>query len=136
MLDEAKAWVDLVRDDLDTAVGGLAPQFFAGEPSADVLEWTVADMARCHPLGASRASWDFLNADYRDVMSDVTMPTLIVSGEHDVSVPAGNAPYLHENLPGSRLTVMAGAAHCPFLEQPREFNATVAEFVTEATAGR
>ncbi|KID28697.1 putative hydrolase or acyltransferase of alpha/beta superfamily [Prauserella sp. Am3] len=131
-LEDAKNWVDLIRGDLDTAVRGLAPQFFAGDPGRDVLEWAIADMARCHPAGASRASWDFLNADYRDVLADITVPTLVVSGDQDVSVPAGNAPYLHEHIPGSRLTVIDDAAHCPFLEQPRAFNAAVTGFLDEA----
>lgn len=128
-LADAKNWVDLIRDDVNAAMRSLAPQFFAGDPAEELVEWAIADMVRCHPAGASRASWDFLNADYRDVLDRIDVPTLVVSGDQDVSVPAGNAPYLHEHISGSRLAVIEDAAHCPFLEQPRAFNAAVIDFL-------
>lgn len=44
-------------------------------------------------------------------------------------LPAGNAPWLVERTPGPRSVVLDGAAHCPFLERPAEFNALLREFL-------
>ncbi|MFC4004212.1 alpha/beta fold hydrolase [Prauserella oleivorans] len=128
-LTEATAWVDLIRHDFDAAVRGLAPQFFARHPGDEFLEAAIRDMLKCHPAGMSRASWDFLNGDFRDMLDQVDVPTLVVTGEQDTSVPAGNAPYLHEKISGSQLTVIGDAAHCPFLEQPDQFNSALVDFL-------
>lgn len=128
-LDGAKQWVDLIRDNFEAAARGIVPQFFAAELAPDVLEATVTEMLKCQPSAMSKASWDFLNQDVRDVLPQVNVPTLVITGDADTAVPAGNAPYLAENIADSKLVVIEAASHCPFLEQPAEFNNAVTDFI-------
>jgi non-heme chloroperoxidase len=128
-LQGAVAWVELIRSDFTAAAKTVLPQFFAAELSADEHDAALREMQKCDPEGAARASWDFLTRDYRDLLQLVDVPTLIVAGEQDVAVPAGNAAYIAAAIAGSRTAMVAGAAHCPFLEEPEQFNRLVAEFV-------
>jgi non-heme chloroperoxidase len=126
-------WVELIRSDLDSAARAIIPQFFAAELSPDAFDEVLAEMRKCDAAGIAKASWDFINQDYRDVVPAIDVPTLLITGAADTAVPAGNAPYLHEAISGSRLEVIEDAAHCPFLERPDAFNALVAGFLAGAT---
>jgi pimeloyl-ACP methyl ester carboxylesterase len=57
------------------------------------------------------------------------VPTLLVWGESDRSIPLAVAEAAHAGLPGSRLVVMAGTAHNPYLDKPDAFNRVVLDFL-------
>lgn len=124
-----QGWVSMVRDDFASAAGGLLSQFFAAPLGAAEHAETLAEMGKCDPAAMALASWDFIIQDYRDVLPQITVPTLVIAGDADVAVPSGNAPYLSEKITGSRLEIIAGAAHCPFLEQPEQFNGVLRGFL-------
>src|SRR5262249_42305838 len=46
------------------------------------------------------------------------MPTLIVWGERDHTIPLSHGRAAHESVPGSRLETLPRAAHFPHLEDP------------------
>jgi 3-oxoadipate enol-lactonase len=60
--------------------------------------------------------------DYRWVLPQIEVPTLILVGEEDQATPYGYAQYLHKNIQGSVLQVISQAAHSANLENPGEFN--------------
>lgn len=62
------------------------------------------------------------------------MPVLVISGECDRLVRAGNAERLAEEIPGARHVVLAGSGHYPYLETPQLFLGTLLEFID--TVGR
>jgi 3-oxoadipate enol-lactonase len=60
--------------------------------------------------------------DYRWLLPQIEVPTLILVGEEDQATPLGYARYLHKNIQGSELQVISQAAHTTNLENPGEFN--------------
>ena len=52
-----------------------------------------------------------------DRLSELSMPTLILTGDRDRLVPPENARQLAEAIPGARLVVLPGAGHCFPLER-------------------
>lgn len=60
----------------------------------------------------------------------IVAPTLVVAGEFDEATPATWAPFV-DRIPEVRSHVFAGASHCTHLEQPAEFRAVIATFLTE-----
>ncbi|MFF8591803.1 alpha/beta fold hydrolase [Streptomyces sp. NPDC015220] len=72
--------------------------------------------------------------DYRDLLTRVTVPALVVVGEDDEYTPVSDAEAMHAALPDSTLRVIERAAHLPNLERPREFNEALGEFL--ARVGR
>lgn len=61
----------------------------------------------------------------------IQAPTLIVTSEKDVIVPASHGPAWQRGIRGSRLTTLAGAGHLAELEQPEAFATLVREFVQD-----
>ena len=63
-------------------------------------------------------------------LGELTMPTLIVVGEHDAKYRA-IAERLMAALPRPRLAVLAGAGHCAWLEAPSAFATSVGSWCAD-----
>jgi pimeloyl-ACP methyl ester carboxylesterase len=70
--------------------------------------------------------------DNADVLTDVSVPALVVQGEADGIVRPRAADMLVDLVPGARQLRLDGVGHAPFLEDPERFDAALAEFVPEA----
>ncbi|GEC07658.1 alpha/beta hydrolase [Streptomyces spinoverrucosus] len=67
--------------------------------------------------------------DYRELLTRVTVPSLVVAGADDTYTPVSDARAMHAALPDSTLQVIESAAHMPNLERPEAFNAALREFL-------
>ncbi|MGV9337329.1 alpha/beta fold hydrolase [Streptomyces sp. NPDC003688] len=72
--------------------------------------------------------------DYRPLLTDLTTPTLVITGADDTYTPVADAEAMHRALTNSRLHVVPGAAHLPNLERPEEFNRVLGAFLEEVDA--
>jgi pimeloyl-ACP methyl ester carboxylesterase len=79
----------------------------------------------------ARLAWDPYLHDpkLRKRLHRVTAPTLVVRGAQDTLIPAEHAATYAAEIPGARLTEVAGAAHLLALEKPAELAALVREHV-------
>jgi pimeloyl-ACP methyl ester carboxylesterase len=68
-----------------------------------------------------------------DRLGEISVPTLVVVGEHDVEDVHIVAERLEREAGATRVTI-GGAAHLPNLERPREFDETVLGFLAEVEA--
>jgi len=57
------------------------------------------------------------------------VPTLILWGDRDSIIPARHGIRAHDEMPGSRLQVFAGAGHFPHHDDPAGFAAALTDFV-------
>lgn len=57
------------------------------------------------------------------------VPTLIVWGADDRIIPVSHAHDAHEAMPHSRLEIMDGCGHFPYVEDPRRFVEILTDFV-------
>jgi pimeloyl-ACP methyl ester carboxylesterase len=67
-------------------------------------------------------------ADQRDVLPRVTLPTLLIWGDRDMRSPLRVARQFEQAIPNAKLVVIPGAGHACNLEQPERFNKAVREF--------
>ena len=67
--------------------------------------------------------------DYAADLPRIHARTLVVAGEKDVGTPPSMSEAIAARIPGSRLAVIAGAAHLSAVEKPGEFNALVRNFL-------
>jgi pimeloyl-ACP methyl ester carboxylesterase len=68
-------------------------------------------------------------ADLREGLPSITLPTLLVCGEGDVRSPLTVAQDLQGRIPASRLVVIPGAGHLMQMEAPERFNAELRGFL-------
>ena len=67
--------------------------------------------------------------DYTDDLSRIHARTFVIAGEKDAGTPPAMSKAIAARIPGSRLAVIAGAAHLSAVEKPAEFNALVRDFL-------
>ena len=72
----------------------------------------------------------FGNTDFRDDLAKVTVPTLVLHGDGDATVPfEGSGARTHAAIPGSELTVLHGAPHGCNVSHAAEFNQALLQFL-------
>lgn len=69
------------------------------------------------------------------LLRQITCPTQIIVGELDLSTPPSDAKLMAEQIPGTRLAIIPGAAHLSNLEQPEAFNQIVGSFLSDLEKG-
>jgi pimeloyl-ACP methyl ester esterase len=75
------------------------------------------------------------DVDLRAQAPAITTPGMLIHGERDPLMPLGAAQWLAEQLPQAQIEVFAGAAHAPFLADPKRFAKLVSDFCHAPTAG-
>ena len=85
---------------------------------------------QANKLAALEAMASFGNTDFRDDLTTITVPTLIIHGDSDGIVPLeGSGARTHAAIPGSELHVIAGGPHGINASHPEEFNRVLLEFL-------
>ncbi len=67
--------------------------------------------------------------DSTPTLATIDVPTLIIVGDEDILTPPKEAQAMHEQIPGSRLEILAGAGHVSNVERPAAFNHVASEFL-------
>ena len=62
-------------------------------------------------------------------LSQISAPTLVIHGESDRLVPAGNGKLIAERIPGARLVLLPRASHLFTTDQPEAAHQAVLEFL-------
>lgn len=63
-------------------------------------------------------------------LGKIQTPTLILQGELDAVIPMSSAKALNEKIAGSKFFIISKAGHLSNLENPKEFNERLIEFLT------
>lgn len=74
-----------------------------------------------------RAIYDFRRAD----LASITVPTLVLNGEHESRSVFRHAAYMERTIPNVRSVVIPGAGHTSNMENPEGFNRDVSEFLSQ-----
>ncbi|GIX49775.1 MAG: 3-oxoadipate enol-lactonase [Candidatus Tectimicrobiota bacterium] len=74
----------------------------------------------CHAIAA---------LDLTDRLPAITVPTLVIVGEEDPGTPVAASQVIHQQIKGSELVVLKGAAHLSNMEQPQAFNEALLAFL-------
>ncbi|HSB74387.1 MAG TPA: alpha/beta fold hydrolase [Terriglobales bacterium] len=132
-LDMWNARIEAVRRE---GTGGIAPavveRFFSPEfrgraPQAiAAAEKVLGDTASEGYIGCCSALRD---ADLRERVANIHLPTLIISGSKDNATPPALGEWLRDQISGAQLVVLP-TAHLSNIEAADEFNATLVKFLS------
>jgi pimeloyl-ACP methyl ester carboxylesterase len=112
-------------------VAALPKPPYGGPGIARVL---VPDFFRTSPASIAFAGTRVLLADIRERMRAIRVPTLLVWGAADPLVPLRYGEAMQQEIPGSRLEVIARAAHVPMWDAAADFNRLVLSFLASASS--
>jgi pimeloyl-ACP methyl ester carboxylesterase/DNA-binding CsgD family transcriptional regulator len=112
----------------------LAAQMFAGllDPHASgdqIAEYTRLQRAAASAEAASIFLDLELNADLRDLLPTVPVPTLVLHRRGDRTVPIGRGRELASLLPQARFVPLTGDSHFPWRDDQRELFRALAGFL-------
>ena len=116
----------------DQLIEKMLPTLFSESASPELVAEFAASMPEFHPVGLRAGARAFAEADVRDVLPRIDVPTLLLHGGEDVRAPLNVAQDLHAGIPGSKLVVMDGVGHASCVEAPERFNAEVRAFFQSA----
>jgi pimeloyl-ACP methyl ester carboxylesterase len=104
------------------------PGWFAGDPPAEFAPLLDEMATDVRPESVRTAMLVMAEADQRDVLPTIAVPTLLLWGELDVRSPLGIARKFEQAIPDTTTVVIPGAGHVSNLERPDQFNRAVREF--------
>ncbi|HYH83545.1 MAG TPA: alpha/beta hydrolase [Longimicrobium sp.] len=115
--------------------GFLAPAIVKNPDRPELGEELTASFCSTDPVVARRFAEATFLSDNRADLPRVTVPALILQCSDDMVAPREVGEYVHREMPGSTLRVMAATGHCPHLSHPEETIERMREYLQPALAG-
>jgi pimeloyl-ACP methyl ester carboxylesterase len=128
---EVQARLEGVRQTLaaaDHLFDPTLPGLFAGDPPAEFVPLLETMAADVRPASMRSALLVMAEADERDLLPRIAVPTLLIWGELDARSPLSVVRQFEDAIPDAKLVVIPAAGHVSNLEQPELFNEAVREF--------
>ena len=123
-VEHARRMLQAPAEEFDPTLPGL----FAGDPPAEfvaLLEQIAADV---RPDSLRTQLSVMAEADQRDLLARIAVPTLLIWGEFDARSSLSVASEFEQAIPDTQLVVIPGCGHVSNLERPTHFNEAVREF--------
>lgn len=89
----------------------------------------MANTSTLGVIGALQGMRD--RPDSTSLLSQIKCPVLIIHGEDDQLIPIKDAESMHHLMPGSKMVKVPRAGHLPNMEQAREFNRIIQNFLSD-----
>ncbi len=100
----------------------------------ELLRMVVEIISRNDKEYYTMVTEELTKVDFRRVLGKITVPTLVIVAEHDVTTPPAYGEFIAANIPNAELKVIRNAAHLAKVENHAEFNAIVVEFLRRVQA--
>ena len=95
----------------------------------------LRDVVRAQPRALMEGANGLFSLSLWERVPEVAVPTLLVWGEYDTTVPPAVGRDLLARLPHAQLVVLAGGGHNPMWSCAEEFNHAVLDFLLAPAAG-
>ena len=105
----------------------FSPEFQAQHP--ELVAQRRERFIAVHPETFHAACAALATLDLREQARGVQVPVLVLVGEQDEATPPAMARELASLLPDARFEMLAGCAHVPQLQAPRQFLQAISSFI-------
>lgn len=121
---------ELLRREIEVST---AEDFATTHPEQvqDIVDYRLSGAVPAEAYQAQQAAniaMALPDAGFQERLAQVTVPTLILFGEHDRVVPVANANLLAAHIPGAVIKILPGVGHLFPLEAPQATAEALAEF--------
>lgn len=121
----------LKSPDADQVTQSLMDNMLSDQISSADRDWIMAENLKFPRHHAATLLFNHSTQDWRDLITRIQIPTLIIGGESSV-VPEVSQRWIHSQIPNSLMEIFptdAGGHHFAFLENPDRFNIVLIEFL-------
>lgn len=134
--DKAKEMEDGLKADREAFFDGFTKDFFSANGALKVTEAqrqeAIALCLQSDQAAALGCMQAFATTDFRDDLAKVTVPTLVLHGDSDATVPfEGSGKRTHEAIAGSELVVVKDAPHGFNVSHAEQFNQALLAFLAK-----
>jgi 3-oxoadipate enol-lactonase len=123
--------------DRGETMASLAPRVVADLVGDDAdpagIELACACMASVPEASYRAAMTSMLGFDLRKSLGQISVPALLIAGTKDRNAPAPMVKKMASFIPNATYVELEGVGHLAALEQPKEFNAVLADFLRMAS---
>ena len=133
----AQSRAAMIRDIGDWMETSGKAEYFRGEHrvSQQVLDWTLRKIADVPMPILTQTNDAFVRADFRSELTALTVPTLVIHGTADTSMPiALTGRKTAALIPDCRFSSIDGAGHGLYVSETRRYNAALLDFIGTARA--
>jgi pimeloyl-ACP methyl ester carboxylesterase len=109
--------------------------FFSKDAPPEIIREALSIVSDLHPGATRVAMGAFAEADLRDVLSRINVPSLLLCGEEDVRAPRHVWEGLH-SIKGSKLVLIPRVGHVIDIEAAERFNSEVKAFLRQGQDAR
>jgi pimeloyl-ACP methyl ester carboxylesterase len=99
------------------------------QATPEMVEELRAMISDFHPVATRTAIRAFAEADLRDVLPEIRVPTLLLCGEEDARAPREVWEALHASIRDSKLVIISGVGHTIDIEAGERVNAELRGFL-------
>jgi pimeloyl-ACP methyl ester carboxylesterase len=107
------------------------PGLFSDKLAPEAAATLARIMSESRPVATRAMAYALAEADLREALPFIAVPTLLVYGDADERSSLTVAHDLRDGIPGSRLVVLPGLGHECYLEDPDRVNSEVRNFLRE-----
>jgi 2-hydroxy-6-oxonona-2,4-dienedioate hydrolase len=125
-----KSIARIEAEGIDDSAARIAATWFMDGENHPLYEFTRTAGAGADLAGAVACLRAIGRWDVADRLGEISMPTLVICGDHDRSTHPDQSIELWQGIPGAQLCVLPGCAHNAHLELSDVFNRIVHRFLT------
>lgn len=127
-----KRWVMVSTRGKDEQAKMVAERLFPAAEQRDLRAIFMEQVQQADSRVYKTVLRELALVDLRKDLAKIHVPTLVISGEKDSTVPLRSQKDLVERIPGARWEVIPGAGHAVIVDHPQEFNQVMLAYLSEA----
>jgi len=129
-------WFYLLRRYIRARVRGAGSQaeltasrIFPGVDQQELREQLIRHIRQADSIVYKQAMREIALFDARREIRNIQIPSLVISGRNDTTVPLENQRDLYTRIPGCQMIVIENAGHGVIIDQPDHVNQTMIQFI-------
>jgi 3-oxoadipate enol-lactonase len=111
----------------------LLDQLLAPNAPKSARNAAIESVSAVPPDVYRQAMRAFLSFDGTDVVPNIRVPTLVIAGGEDRTIPVPVVEAMARQIPDVRFEIIPGVGHLANLEDPRAFNRVLADFLASVS---
>lgn len=119
----------LEKGDMPGAIAAAVKDRFLIAPGNDAARKRMAELLTANPQDLTHASLELPVKPALPRLSEIRVPTLLVTGDADIPDVHAHAGAIEAGIPRSRRVVLKDVGHLMYLEKPKEFGTIVIDFL-------
>jgi 3-oxoadipate enol-lactonase len=130
-------WHDRIKAVREGGIAAVADRVLSAWFTKDFIASQPMEVARMKDMMLSTKPDGYIacceavrDMDHREILAQITVPTLVIAGRHDPATPVAAGEFIRSRIPGASMHVI-DAAHISNVELPHEYLDVVLGFLQQ-----